>query len=131
MKRLINLIIFSLLVISSGAITVDEVPNVHVADRARYVSNPDGILSAEAVSRLDAQLASIWQSTSAEVVVVAVDEIDPSMTPDEFATALFEKWGVGKKDKDNGVIVLISRGDRKAVIRTGYGVCLLYTSIFF
>lgn len=122
MKRFINIMIFSLLAFVAGAITVDEVPNVHVADRARYVSNPEGVLSPETVSQLDAQLASIWRSTSSEVVVVAVDEIDPSMTPDEFATALFEKWGVGKKDKDNGVIVLISRGDRKAVIRTGYGV---------
>ncbi|MDE6326438.1 MAG: TPM domain-containing protein [Duncaniella sp.] len=122
MKRFIHIMIFSILAFVAGAVTVDEVPNVHVADRTRYVSNPDGVLSAEAVSRLDAQLASIWQSTSAEVVVVAIDEIDPSMTPAEFATALFEKWGVGKKDKDNGVIVLISRGDRKAVIRTGYGV---------
>lgn len=121
MKRIIYLLILMFSCVAVHAVTVDEVPNVHVSDRSRYVSNPDGVLSPEAVSRIDSRLASLWQSTSAEVVVVVIGEIDPSMTPDEFATALFEKWGIGKKDKDNGVLVLISRGDRKAVIRTGYG----------
>ncbi|MCM1076009.1 MAG: TPM domain-containing protein [Bacteroides sp.] len=104
------------------AITIDEVPNVHVTDRTRYVSNPSGVLSPQAVSRLDAQIASLWANTSAELVVVAVDQVDPSMTPDEFATKLFEKWRIGKKDKDNGVLLLLSRDDHSAIIRTGYGV---------
>lgn len=121
-QKFILLFLYMAAVITVGAETVDEVPNVHVADRTRYVSNPDGVLSSDAVARIDARLASLWQNTSAEVVVIAVDQIDPTMTPDEFATALFEKWGVGKKDKDNGVVVLISRSDRRAVIRTGYGV---------
>lgn len=104
------------------AITVDEVPNVHVADRTQYVSNPSGVLTAETVARLNSQIASLWANTSAELVVVAVDEVDSSMTPDEFATSLFEKWKIGKKDKDNGVLVLLSRDDHEAIIRTGYGV---------
>ncbi len=40
---------------------------------------------------------------------------------DDFATRLFTDWGIGKKDKDNGVLMLISINDRKVVIRTGYG----------
>ncbi|MDE6824480.1 MAG: TPM domain-containing protein [Duncaniella sp.] len=104
------------------AITVDEVPNVHVADRTQYVSNPSGVLSSSAVRQLNSQIASLWANTSAELVVVAVDEVDSSMTPEEFATKLFEKWKIGKKDKDNGVLVLLSRDDHAAIIRTGYGV---------
>lgn len=117
---------FSLLLgltfIVSWAIGIDEVPNVHVADRSRYVSNPSGVLSAGAVASLDAEIASLWADTSVEFVVVAVDEVDSSLTPDEFATKLFEKWRIGKQDNDNGVLLLLSRDDRKAVIRTGYGV---------
>ncbi len=104
------------------AITVDQVPNVHVSDRNRFVSNPSGVLSASAVDSLDTALRSLWDATSVEMVVVAIDQVDPSMTPDEFATRLFEKWGIGKSDNDNGLLVLISRDDRKAVIRTGYGM---------
>ena len=104
------------------AITVDEVPNVHVADRTQYVSNPSNVLSPAAVSRLNSAIGSLWDNTSAELVVVAVDQVDNSMTPDEFATRLFEKWKIGKKDNDNGVLVLLSRDDHKVIIRTGYGV---------
>ena len=104
------------------AITVDEVPNVHVTDRTQYVSNPSNVLSPAAVSRLNSAIGSLWDNTSAELVVVAVDQVDDSMTPDEFATRLFEKWKIGKKDNDNGVLVLLSRDDHKVIIRTGYGV---------
>lgn len=120
-KSLLALLLCLITAVAAGAITVDHVPNVHVADRSRYVSNPSGVLSSEAVSRLDNAIARVWRGSSAELVVVAVDEVDPSMTPDEFATALFEKWGVGKGDNDNGVLVLVARDDRKVVIRTGYG----------
>ena len=105
-----------------AAMTVDRVPNVHVADRTRYVSNPSGVLSDAAVASLDRQLGEIWKSTSAEVVIVAIDRIDGDMTPEEFATALFEKWGIGKADNDNGLLILVSRDDRAAQIRTGYGL---------
>lgn len=101
------------------AYSVDRIENVHVKDRTRYVSNQDGILSAETVSRLDTMLGQVWQQTSAEPVVVAVNDIDTD--PDEFATELMESWGIGKKDKDNGVLLLIVKDQRKAVIRTGDG----------
>lgn len=118
----LSLILFGLTFMVSWAIGIDEVPNVHVADRTRYVSNPSGVLSDEAVSRLDSEIASLWDDTSVELVVVAVDRIDSSLTPEEFATKLFEKWGIGKQDKDNGILVLLSRDDHAAIIRTGYGV---------
>lgn len=118
----LSLILLGLTFMVSWAIGIDEVPNVHVADRTRYVSNPSGVLSDEAVGRLDAEIASLWDDTSVELVVVAVDRIDSSLTPEEFATKLFEKWGIGKQDKDNGVLVLLSRDDHAAIIRTGYGV---------
>ncbi|MDE6370225.1 MAG: TPM domain-containing protein [Duncaniella sp.] len=105
-----------------SAITVDEVPNVHRASRNEYVSNPSGVLSPETVAELNAMIAQVWRQTGAEVAVVAVDAIDPAMTPEEFATALFEKWGIGKSDKDNGLLLLISRDDHAVQIRTGYGM---------
>lgn len=103
-------------------ISIEDVPNVHVADRSRYVSDPSGILSPQTRDALDAKLGALWRATSAEVVVVTVDRIDGDLTPEEFATALFEKWGIGKRDKDNGLLILVSRDDRAAQIRTGYGV---------
>jgi len=127
MKTNIIKFLFSLTLILTAAtpaytITIDEVPNVHIKDRTRYVSNPSGVLSDEAVNQLNREIASLWADTSVELAVVAVDEVDPSLTPEEFATKLFEKWQIGKSDKDNGVLVLLARDDKAAIIRTGYGV---------
>ena len=110
-----------LVALAALARSVDQVPNVHIEDARLYFSNPDGVLSAQAVSKLDEALKSIWDATSAEVVVVAIDETD-SGDIDDFATKLFEKWGIGKKDNDNGLLILVSKNDRKVTIRTGYGM---------
>lgn len=122
MPRLLSLLLLLLTGVQLSAISVDDVPNVHIADRSRYVSDPAGILSQAERADLDARIAAIWRDTSAEVVVVLVDQIDPSLTPEEFATRLFEKWGIGKRDKDNGLLILVSRDDHAAQIRTGYGL---------
>lgn len=121
MKKTLLLFCALTLALVAGARSVSDVPNVHVADATRYVSNPDGVLSEQAVTRLDSILADVWRTSSAEVVVVAVDNLDGE-EPNDYATQLFESWGIGKKDKDNGMLLLISRGDRRAVLRTGYGM---------
>ena len=113
--------LFLPVIASAVGTRVSDVPNVHIADSTRYVSNPDGVLSAEAVARLDEMIGRLWQSTSAEVAVVAIDKMDRDDV-DAYATELFEKWGIGKKDNDNGLLLLISRSDRKMTIRTGYGM---------
>ena len=88
--RLLALLVSIFVTLASQAMTVDEVPNVHVASRTRYVSNPSGVLSPQAEARLNRAIADLWDKSSVELVVVAIDSIDPSMTPEEFATALFE-----------------------------------------
>lgn len=103
------------------AYTVDEIPNVHVADRTRYVSNPDGILSPEAQTRADSIIADIWHTTSAEVVAVIVNTIGDE-DPTDFATRLYTKWGIGKADNDNGLLVLVVKDQHKVTLRTGYGM---------
>jgi len=100
---------------------IADIPNVHLSDSTLYVSDPEGILSAEALGALDGKLGSIWRTASAEPVVVVIDRADTDDL-DTYATELFESWGIGKKDKDNGLLILISRDQRRAVIRTGQGV---------
>lgn len=101
--------------------TLDNVPNVHLADSSQYVSNPDGIISAEATERLNEMMRTIRRGTSAEPAIVVIDDFDGDDI-DIFATELFEKWGLGKSDKDNGLLILVAKDRRKAVIRPGYGL---------
>ena len=125
MKRIfsiITLLAVAMTALAQKAYTPADVPNEHVADSTRYVSNPDGVLSPSTEAALNSSLARIWQTTTAEPVVVALDEIDDRYDPDEFATKLFEQWGIGKKDRDNGLLILLLKGNRRMVMRTGYGL---------
>lgn len=104
-----------------SAMNVSDVPNVHVADRSLYVSDAADLLSPQAEAQLNSAIGQLWRDSSVELVVVTVPEVEEGTTPDEFATRLFEQWGIGKSDNDNGILLLVSAADRKAVIRTGYG----------
>lgn len=104
-----------------GGYTVASVPNVQTGNRYRFVSNPDGILSSEAVARIDSICYSLRHRAIAQVAVVAVDEIASDDVFD-FAMELFSKWGVGRADSDNGLGVLLVRDRREIRFVTGYGL---------
>lgn len=122
MNRYLLAALLLLSLVTLNAMTVDEVPNVHLDSRSRYVSDPAGILGKSTVDNLDASIGRVWDATTAEMVVVVVDKVDPSLTPHEFGVKLFEKWKIGKNDNDNGLLLLVSRDDRRAEIVTGYGM---------
>jgi uncharacterized protein len=80
------------------------------------------ILSPATETNLNQQISQLEAKNGSEIAVVTVPDTAPSASPKEFATTLFNHWGIGKKGKDNGVLLLISQGDRRVEIETGYGV---------
>lgn len=120
MKKLLIILVAMMATVVAYAVAVKDVENVHVKNRTRYVTDMAGVLSPQAVAEVDSLLGDVWQQSTAEPVVVIVDDLDGEDI-DSYATELFELWGIGKKDKDNGVLMLISMNDRQNVIRTGYG----------
>jgi uncharacterized protein len=80
------------------------------------------ILSPATETNLNQQISQLEAKNGSEIAVVTVPDTAPSASPKEFATTLFNRWGIGKKGKDNGVLLLISQGDRRVEIETGYGV---------
>lgn len=122
--RLVVAYIFAFLsfALSAGTYTPAQVPDVHRKDRTQYVSNPDGILSAATVAELNSMMEKMRRSLTIEPMVVAVDDIRDPDDYMEFATDLFELWGLGKADLDNGLLILMVEGQRAVVIRPGYGL---------
>lgn len=86
-----------------------------------YVANPDGILSSATVQRLNAQLDSLHKATTAQVAVVAV-LADESTSARDLSMELFDKWKIGEKGSDNGLLVLLCVNSRDVFLRTGYGL---------
>ncbi|MGB7415695.1 MAG: TPM domain-containing protein [Thermosynechococcaceae cyanobacterium] len=80
------------------------------------------ILSAPTELKLNQMISKLEAENSSEIAVVTVPETVPSKSPKTFATQLFNTWGIDKKGKDNGVLFLISKGDRRVEIETGYGI---------
>jgi len=98
-----------------------DIKPVHLEDRNRYTSNPDRILSDQAVRRIDAAFRTVEDSTGIQTLVAVVGDIDPADCF-EFAHQLGEKVGVGRSSSDNGLVILLSTGERCVQFATGYGV---------
>ena len=101
--------------------TIKEIPMVHLQDRTRYVSNPDGILSSSAVATMDSILYALEQKTGIQTLVVAVTGIEGGDCF-EFAYQLGKEMGVGQKGRDNGLVILLSTDERCIQFATGYGL---------
>lgn len=98
----------------------DEIANPNISNRYEYVADPEGRLSSETRRAVNARLHALRDSTSAEVGVAIVPSIG-DYSIEDFSEKVFTRWGLGKKDKDNGVLLLISPDSREVRIQTGYG----------
>ena len=101
--------------------TVDEVPNPKTNDANAFVANPDGIISEETVYQLDTMLQNLEAKNKAEIAVVVLNSIGDNDIFD-FGVELFERWGIGKKRSDNGLLILFVLDQRKIRFETGYGL---------
>lgn len=109
------LILILSLSFSSFAIDFPEpTDELFVNDFANVISDED----EEEIMKIGADL---FQQTTAQVVVVTVDSLD-GYDVDEYALRLGREWGVGSKETNNGVVLLLSVSDRKVSIQAGYGL---------
>ncbi len=86
-----------------------------------YVSDYAQMLSPSTRASLEEKLRRFEEETSNQVVVVTFPSLEGEVLED-FSIRLAEKWKIGQKGKDNGVILLIFKNDRKARIEVGYGL---------
>ncbi len=125
MKRLASILLAICLAFTAlaGTYTAQSLPDVHRADREQFIADPDNLVPAAYRDSINAALKTLRQTTSAEAMAVVVGDYDSKYYDyNEFATAIFDQWGLGKKDKDNGLLILIVMDRREAVIRTGKGL---------
>jgi len=99
-----------------------------VAQRYDLPPRPSGpvldqgeMLSGAEEQRLARKISAFEDTTSTAVVVVTLQSLNGAPIAD-YAVTLGRAWGVGQEEKNNGVVLLVSRGDREMFIATGYGV---------
>src|SRR5438094_8652030 len=106
------------LVSALAPVSVSDVPNPRAS--AGWVSDMAGVIHADARTRLGVQCDSLQREIGVEIAIVTVPDVPG--TPKEFATALFNRWGIGKAGKDNGLLMLLVTDKHRLEMETGYGL---------
>ena len=115
MRRLLILLLSLLALASSPALAAyPPRPDGPVLDSAQMI--PDAQEAA-----LDAKLRAYNQQTGRALVVVTVPSLEGE-TIELYAVKLFEQWGIGGAKSDQGLLLLVSKNDRRLRFETGYGL---------
>lgn len=124
-KRITLLVMLSLvLVIIMGTLTScstsDKIPIPKVIEDV-YIYDENNIIDDDTEKQLNNMLVELEKKTGAEFSVITIDGLlDRSI--ETYANNLFNTLGIGKKDKDNGVLLLISKTDTKVRLEIGRGL---------
>ena len=87
-----------------------------------YAYDYDGsVLSSSTKNTIEQYGKALEDATGIQAVAVVVDFLD-GQDPADYATDLINAWGIGQAGENNGVVVLLARGDRKIQIGTGTGL---------
>lgn len=125
MKRsfiLIFLLLVLLSIMSGDAVTQESRSYVkNPLKLTEYVTDETATLKPEEIAILSSKLKRFDNSTSTQIVVVLLKSLNGE-TIEEVANSIFHYNKIGVKGKDNGVLLLISKGDRKIRIEVGYGL---------
>lgn len=113
MKKLFLL----LLIFIAFSSFADDVPSY-----SSYVNDYAGVISEKDKSSMEEVAKEVEEKTGAQIAVLTVKSMSPYTSIDEFGMAVAEKWKVGEKDKDTGIILILAMEERKVRIEVGYGL---------
>jgi uncharacterized protein len=86
-----------------------------------HVNDYAGMLSPEAVQKIETRLTEFEQTDSTQIVVLTIPSLEGESL-EEYSIKVAEAWKIGQKGKANGVILLIAKQDRKLRIEAGRGL---------
>jgi uncharacterized protein len=103
-----------------GAEPLTSIPNPRTRD-GTWVTDMSGMLRADTRERLNSTIGEFERTNGAEMAVVVIRSLD-GLSIEETAVKLFDLWNIGKKSRDNGLLLLWSTGDRRVRVEVGYGL---------
>lgn len=115
-KTALFVIALAFLILSGRALAL-EIPEKPQS----YVNDYAGLLDAQAKQRLEDRLYDFEQKTSNQIVVAIFPSLEQESLED-YSIRLADKWKIGQKGKNNGVILLIFQKEREIRIEVGYGL---------
>ena len=104
------------LLLAVGSAAARDVPFL-----AGRVNDTAAMLPSEVRERLESKLAAFEQKTGAQVAVLTIGSLEGDVLED-YSMRVVETWKLGRQGKDDGVLLLIAKDDRKMRIEVGYGL---------
>jgi len=95
-------------------------------DATKRVHDFAGLLPQEEVTRLEALCRDVERQTTAQFAIVTIPDLQGE-TVEDYAQQLFNSWGIGQKNTNNGVLLLVAPKDHRMRIEVGYGLEPLLT----
>jgi uncharacterized protein len=117
-KRIVLFLIFAFWFIASvsfAEISLPDKPYNYVVDLA-------GMINETAEANLNRYLLELEQKTTAQMVVLTINSLEGESLEDLSIQIAHDKWKLGQKGKDNGVLLLVALQDRKYRFEVGYGL---------
>jgi len=112
----ILVIVFLTLILGSFTYVSAQIPS----PTNKYVNDFAGLFTGAEVNSLQSSLAELEQNTTAELVVVTIEDCGGDYNG--YAYNLATSWKIGKKDKSNGFLILYCKTEKRLVAQTGYGL---------
>jgi uncharacterized protein len=124
-KRLVFCMMIVMMVLTCKSLagcasSKEEIPTITVKDNV-YIYDEDDIIDEDVENSLNQLLIELEEKTSVEFVVVSVSSLS-NKSVEEYSNKLFNNLGIGKKQEDNGILLLISRSDEKVRLEIGRGL---------
>ena len=85
------------------------------------------IFSKSQILSLSQKIIHFEEKTSHEIVLLTVDSISPFDNIEVYSSAIGDYWGVGKKDKDNGLVIVLRKNQKHIWLSTGTGTSKFLT----
>lgn len=92
-----------------------------------YVADYAHVLSSNTEDRIIKDNQRLFNMSGGEIVIVTVEYLDGYYT-DEYAVSLFNSWGVGSRERNNGMLLLLAVQENKAWLTQGDGIADTFTS---
>ncbi|MEM6642349.1 MAG: YgcG family protein [Bacteroidota bacterium] len=116
MQSALKIITLILLAVTASAQDFSTIPELK-----KRITDELGLLSADQQRSISAQLTALESRKGSQVAVLIIDSTEPE-TIEQYSIRVVDKWKLGRKDVDDGVLLLVAKGDRNVRIEVGYGL---------
>lgn len=121
MKTLLTALLFGCFVLTGYSQDLSKA-DVQFPNRVGYVNDFEGIFTPEQVKVLNEQVAKHEKETTNDIAIATIASFEPYANLFDYSLALANQWDIGRKDKKNGIVIVMGKQIRQIRIQVGYGL---------